>query len=362
MDTSDPEIQFDDQGICNHCNNYFYRVANEVHRDDKGLHRIERLVANIRKSGQNNEYDCIIGVSGGVDSTYVAYKVKELGLRPLAVHFDNGWDAELAVDNIKRALDTLKIDLSTYVVNWEEFRDLQVSFLKASVPNCEIPTDHAINALLFNQALQHGVKYIIAGGNVATEGIMPFSWGYYNQDLKHIKAIQKRFGAFRLNTLPQLSLSKYLWCIFARGIKLIPILNSLDYNKPLAIQTLQNRLGWRSYGAKHFESIYTRFFQGYILPTKFGFDKRRAHLSCLICSGDILREQALEEMKQDAYGGYSLPEDRLFVIKKLGLTEEEFDRIMKSPLKSFADYPSNALIFHNLPKLKAIFKRFATRI
>lgn len=361
MDTTDPEITFDDAGCCNHCVRCRERIVNEKHIGEEGRTRLDEMVAKIKSHGRGKEYDCIIGVSGGVDSTTVAYHVKRLGLRPLALHLDNGWNSELAVDNIKQTLERLDIDLFTHVIDWEEFRDLQLSFLKASVPNCEIPTDHAINALLINTALKRGVKYVLHGGNVATEGIMPISWGYYNQDLKHLRAVHRRFGSKRLRTLPQISLYRFVSAIMVRGVKYIPILNYLDYNKQRAKDLIQSELGWRDYGGKHYESIYTRFFQGYILPTKFGIDKRRAHLSTLICSGEITRKQALEEMRLTPYREAALEQDTEYVIKKFGLTKHEFARLLEMPPQRHADYPSNELFFHQLKALKAIFKRVATR-
>lgn len=361
MDTSDPEIQFDAKGHCNHCRRYDERARNEIFTGEAAKERLAQIVETIQRSGRNREYDCVIGVSGGVDSTAVAYYVKELGLRPLAVHLDNGWNSELAVDNIKKTLQTLDIDLFTYVIDWEEFRDLQVAFLKSSVPNCEIPTDHAINALLVKTALAHRVRYVMLGGNVATEGIMPSAWCYYSHDLRHLNAIQKRFGTRKLRSLPRLSLPGYLYSFLVRGVRFIPILNYLDYNKAKAKQLIQSKLGWRDYGGKHFESIYTRFYQAHILPTKFGFDKRRPHLSTLVCSGEMTREAALAELAKDPYGSFNLAQDEEFVIKKLRLTKEEFKAIMAAPPLTHYDFPSNALFFHKLPKLKTLFKKIATR-
>ena len=360
MDTSDREISFDQAGSCNHCTRYFERVAVEQFSGDDGEKRLQSLVDTIKQRGRGRDYDCIIGVSGGVDSTVVAYHVKQLGLRPLALHLDNGWNSELAVDNIKRTLDRLEIDLYTHVVDWEEFRDLQLSFLKASVSNCEIPTDHAINALLIKTALKMRIKYVLHGGNLATEGILPISWGYYNQDLKHLRAIHRQFGSQPLRTFPQISLFRFVSAIMLRGVKYIPILNYLNYNKNAAKELIQNELGWRDYGGKHYESIYTRFFQGYILPKKFGYDKRRAHLSTLVCSGEMTRDAAIEEMKTDPYASNDLEQDREFVIKKLGLTEVEFSEIMEAPVKQHAEYPSNSFFFHDLKRMKKLFKRIAT--
>lgn len=360
MDTTDPDIQFDENGICNHCRNYYVRVANEVHSGAVGNRHLDEIVARIKSHGHGKEYDCVTGVSGGADSTMVMYTLNRLGLRPLVVHFDNGWNTELANENVKKMLDILNIELHTTVVDWEEFKDLQLSFLKASVPNAEIPTDHAINALLFNAAARYNIKYIIGGGNVATEGILPRSWGYYNQDLRHLKAIHKRFGKVPLKTLPELKLTEFLYNVFVRGIRIIPILNYSAYKKPEGMKIIQKEFGWRDYGLKHYESIYTRFFQGYILPKKFGYDKRRAHLSCLLCSGDMIREDALAEMKRDPYANYNLDEDKALVIKRLGITEQEFDRIMNLPVKSHSDYPSNTFVFDGLSGLRAMFKKITT--
>ncbi len=360
MDTTDPDIQFDENGMCNHCKNYYVRIANEVQSGKEGKSRLDEISAKIKAHGHGKKYDCVTGVSGGVDSTMVVYTLKKLGLRPLVVHFDNGWNTELANENVKRMLDILNIDLHTTVINWEEFKDLQLSFLKAGVPNCEIPTDHAINALLFNTAAKHKIKYIIGGGNVATEGILPQSWGYHDQDLKHLQAIHKRFGKIPLKTLPKLSLIRFLYYIFVQKIRIIPILNYIDYKKSEAMKIIQKEFGWRYYGSKHYESIYTRFFQGYILPRRFGYDKRRAHLSCLICSRDISRKGALTEMEKDPYADNNLDEDTALVLKKLGLNEQEFERLMKVPVKLHSAYPSNAFVFDGLSGLRAIFKNIAT--
>ena len=362
MDSSDPEICIQADGTCNHCNHYFMRAEKEILVGVERDQRLAEMVEKIKRTGAKRDYDCIIGISGGVDSTAVAYHVKRLGLRPLAVHLDNGWNSELAVDNIKKTLDVLGVDLYTHVIDWSEFRDLQLSFLKASVPNCEIPTDHAISALMITMAMKTGARFVLTGSNLATEGIMPHAWGYYNQDLKHIRAIHRQFGSVPLKTFPQLGIAKYLWAVLGRGVRFVPFLNYVDYNKDEAKAMIQRELGWRDYGGKHFESIYTRFFQGWILPKKFGYDKRRAHLSTLICSGQVTREEALAEMEQDPYPREIAEADREYVIKKLGLTEESFDRIIAAPPKLHASYPSNKFFYHDLHALKQAFKRIATRV
>lgn len=359
MDTSDPEIRFFADGTCNHCASYADRAKRDLLPPDQAAARLEQLVHTIRGAGQK-DYDCMIGVSGGVDSTFVAYKVKQLGLRPLAVHLDNGWNSELAVDNIQRTLRTLDIDLLTHVVDWEEFRDLQLSFLKASVPDCEIPTDHAIFALLMNKAAELGIRYIITGSNVTSEAIMPPRWSYYQHDLWHLRAIHRQFGTKKLATLPQLGAVRFVYDVLIKRIKYLPILNLIDYQKDAAKELIAEKLGWRDYGGKHFESIYTRFFQGYILPTKFGFDKRRAHLSTLICSKGIDRQDALEELSRAPYDGYDLDGEIEYVTKKLGLTRAQFDQIMQAAPRKHSDYPTNQLLFERLSALRQFIKSRAT--
>ena len=362
MDTSDPDIVFDDSGFCNHCTQYFEKAKRELYLNDAGQQRLDKLVATIKEKGRTAEYDCIIGVSGGVDSTMVAFLAKKkLGLRALAVHLDNGWNSELAVNNVERALKMLDIDLYTYVLDWEEFRDLQLSFLKASVTNCEIPTDHAINALLYRVAAEKGINYILSGSNVLSEGIyLPPTWGYDAKDWKHIKAVHKRFGNIKLKTFPHINAGRFLYLTFFKGIKFIPLLNYFEYVKQDAKSLLERELGWRDYGGKHYESIYTRFYQAYILPRKFNIDKRRVHLSTLICSRQITRDQAFEALDEDLYEPDKLVEDCEFVIKKLGLTAEEFEAIMSQPIKSYRDYPSNYLFLKKWPFLLKWARNIAT--
>jgi N-acetyl sugar amidotransferase len=360
MDSSDPEIVFDDEGQCNHCTAALGRMKVQLEPLEQRRRSLGLLVDKIKTEGKGKDYDCIIGVSGGVDSTAVAYHVKALGLRPLAVHFDNGWDSELAVDNIKRALDKLGIELYTHVVDWEEFRDLQLSFLKASVANCETPTDHGITALLFRMASKVGTRFILSGSNLVTEAIMPYAWGHYNQDLRHIKALHRRFGTVPLKTMPLISLFDYFYFVLARKIRQIPFLNYIDYNKDAAKDLLARELGWRDYGGKHYESVWTRFFQGYYLPVKFGYDKRRAHLSTMICSGQIAREVARGEMEHPGYPPELLRQDMQFVMKKFGLSQEQFDAIMKAPNREARDYPSHYFLFHTMRRYKNVFRKIAT--
>lgn len=339
MDTTDPDIVFDHEGICSHCRRYLDLVRNHLFTGEDGRRRLDSIVDAIKAEGIGKRYDCLIGVSGGVDSTFVAYKVKQLGLRPLAVHLDNGWDSELAVQNIERTLKTLEIDLYTHVIDWEEFKDIQVSFLKAGTPDSEIPTDHAIFALLHHTARRKGIKTIIWGFNVRTESHLPVAWSQGHWDWKYIQSVHRQFGKQSIKTFPHLGFASFLgW--YARTQRQLSLLDYVDYVKKDALKILERELGWKYYGGKHYESVYTRFYQGYILPRRFGFDKRKTHLSSLICSGEITREQALEELKAETYPADLQAQDREYVIKKLDLTETTFDELMNSPRKCFLDYPS----------------------
>jgi len=338
MDTTDPDIRFDADGVCNHCHEYDRRVREEVFTGEDGRRRLQAIAEKIKRDGAGNQYDCVIGVSGGVDSTFVAYKVKQLGLRPLAVHLDNGWDSELAVNNIHKTLETLGIDLYTHVIDWEEFRDLQVAFLKASTPDSEIPSDHAIVSLMYQMAEKTNVPYVIIGRNVRTETHVAPAWSMGHFDWKYIRSVHEQFGTVPLRTFPHRTRLQELR--YREKQRWVSILNYVDYVKKDAMDILQREIGFAYYGSKHYESIYTRFFQGYILPRKFGYDKRKGHLSSLICSGEMTREEALQELEKPPYPLDMQEADKVYVIKKLGLTEDEFERIMKLPKKTIFDYPS----------------------
>ena len=352
MDTTDPDIEFDQDGICNHCKRYDEIRRTRIIPDDKKSVELAKIVSKIKTAGARQKYDCIIGVSGGVDSTYVAYLVKELGLRPLAVHFDNGWNSELAVSNIEKTLKNLDIDLYTYVVDWEEFRDIQLSFLKASTPDAEIPTDHGILAILHKVASDNNVKYILLGHNYSTEAILPLKWGYGYFDARYINDVRKRFGSVRQKTYPMMSLVKFIYYTQVKKIKINPILNYVEYIKSTAVDLIEKKLGLVNYGGKHYESIYTRFFQSYILPRKFNIDKRKAHLSTLINSGQLTREQALVELKEPIFDSKRMQEDKEYVIKKLGLTEGIFEALMEQPIKTFMDYKNIYGLFERLKKYR----------
>jgi len=361
MDTSVPDIEFDVQGVCNYCRAAEARLSRELYLGPVHAGKLESLIADIKRDGAGKPYDCIIGVSGGVDSSYVAYLVKrKYGLRPLAVHFDNGWNSELAVQNIERLLNELDIDLYTNVVDWDEFKDLQLSFLKASVANSEIPTDHAIVALMYGMAAKQGVRYIISGGNLATESIMPDVWMHDAKDLRFLKAIHRRFGTRPLKTFPVQGYLRLAWNVLVRRIRYVSILNYVDYDKEQAMRILEKELGWRKYEAKHFESIYTRFFQGYLLPRKFKMDKRRPHLSSMIVSGQMSRAEALKELEQEPYNPSIAAEDTEYICQKFGLSPVEFDAIMRAPVRMSGDYPNSEHLLRSLAPAVRWIKQIAT--
>lgn len=341
MDTTDPDIVFDDHGVCNHCLKYDRIVSQRLVLDPADRKAaLDKAVAEMKQQGKGRDYDCVIGVSGGVDSTYVAYLTKELGLRPLAVHFDNGWNSELAVANIEKTLNKLGVDLDTYVVDWPEFRDLQMSFLKASTPDGEVPTDHAIAALLYRKAHKHGLKYILTGVNVISESVMPIRWGYGYSDMRYIGAVQKQFGSKKLKTYPHYSLPQLYYYMKIRKIRMFPILDYVPYDKDDAMALIENDLGWVYYGGKHYESIYTRFYQSQVLVEKFNIDKRRAHNSNLVLSGQMSRDAALDALEAPVCPPDLAASDKTYVLKKFGLTDNTWGDLMGRDIKYFSDYPN----------------------
>jgi len=362
MDTTIKVINFDENGICNYCKDYDYRVATELYREPERSSRLNLLIDKIKKKGKKKDYDCIIGVSGGVDSSYVAYLVKKFGLRPLAIHLDNGWNSELAVQNIERLLKKLNIDLYTHVIDWEEFKDLQKAFIKSSIVNLEIPTDHAIDSLLFKMADKYGLKYILNGSNLVTEGLYSNSGGS-SLDNRLLKDIYKKFGTKKkLKTYPSISIWNLAYKIIVKKIKYIPILNYIDYDKEKAIKLLENKFGWRRYGGKHYESIFTRFYQGYILPNKYNYDKRKMHLSNLIMSKQISRREALNELNKDPYPNQELlKEDINFFLKKFNFTKSEFQIIMNIKPRETSKFKSYEGLFKKLKYLILKIKEYAKR-
>ncbi|HEV2355220.1 MAG TPA: N-acetyl sugar amidotransferase [Puia sp.] len=335
---ADPDIRFDEKGICNYYYDYLQAEKTGVLKREAGKEALEQLAGKIRAAGQGKPYDCLIGLSGGVDSTYVAYLIRQLGLRPLAVHLDNGWNSELAVKNVENIVTRLHFDLYTLVVNWEEFRDIQLAYLRASVVDIEVVSDHAIFATMYKLAREKKIGYIISGTNIVTEYIMPPSWLYHKMDFANLRDIHNRYGKVKLKTYPTFDFSKYLYYSALLRLTPISILNYVPYNKKEIKEVIKKELDWRDYGGKHYESTFTKFYQAYILPEKFRIDKRKAHLSTLICSGQLTKEEALRELEQPLYSPAELAGDKEYVLKKLGLSDEEFTAIMRLPVRRHQEF------------------------
>ena len=352
---ADPNITFDEDGVCNYYYEYFEKEKKHVKKGTEGITFYNQTISAIKEAGKNKKYDCILGLSGGVDSSYLAYLAKKEGLRPLIVHFDNGWNSELAVKNIENIVSILGFDLFTYVINWEEFRDLQRAYLKASVVDIEVLTDHAIKATLIDLATKHKINYSLSGFNVVTEGILPKAWNFNKTDSVNIKDIHHSYGTIPLKTYPFFSPIKKRYSSMVNRIQTIPLLNYIDYNKDKVKQILINELEWKDYGGKHYESVFTRFYQGYILPEKFKIDKRKAHLSTLICSGQITRNEAIKELENPIYDPHQLKTDKEFVLKKLGFSEQEFEEIMSLPQKPHTYYKTEVYsYFEKYPLFKPL--------
>lgn len=330
MDTSDPGIEFDETGICSHCK-AFDQVALPAWKECQP-ERLTSMVDSIKGESSRQRYDCIVGLSGGVDSSYAACMAVERGLRPLAVHVDGGWNSELAVSNIEKVVTALNVDLYTYVVDWEEMKDLQRAFFLSGEINCDIPQDHAFVAALFSVARQHRIKTFISGYNYATESTTVMQgWGHHYGDLAYLKSIHSAYGRLPLKHYPQMSEQKRAVLSRIFGYRYVDILNYLPYDKAVVKRYLVDKLGWRDYVGKHYESRFTKFFQAYYLPEKYGIDKRRLHLTSLLHAGFITREEGLRDLTEPLYDPAVLKEDKDFVLKKLGINESEWQVIMRKP-------------------------------
>lgn len=335
MDDTVQGITFDDEGVCTFCHIHD-EIDAKYPLNENTASELKKIVDKIKKAGRNKKYDCLVGVSGGKDSSYALVKVVELGLRPLVVHFDNGWNSDLAVQNIKNLCTILKLDLYTHVADWEEFKDLQKSFLFASVPDGEVPTDWVITSVLHEIAAKEKLNYIIGGNTFRTEGTTPLTWTY--QDPKYINFIQRNFGNKKIKSFPIMNTFWFFYYSMIKRIRWVRILYYMPYNEQQAVDYLSTNYNWKNYGGKHFESTYTKFFQSYILTRKFNIDKRKLHFSALIRSNQMNRDEALKKILIDPYdGGKELIS---YNLKKLELTEQEFDDIMQQVPKNFLNYPS----------------------
>jgi N-acetyl sugar amidotransferase len=342
MDTSDMDIVFDEHGNCNHCND-FIQVLNQPRYDKaKSKEMLENLINRVKSGGKGKKYDCLVGISGGVDSCYTAYLCKQWGLKPLLLHMDNGWNSEIAVSNVKKVVDKLGLDYVSYVLDWKEFKEIQLGFLRSSIVDLEIPTDIAIPASLYKTASKHGIKYLISGGNYSGEGILPLTWGYHvMKDATLYKHIVKHYSKAKLKKVPIVGLFGEIYYKFFKGVKTLYPLNLVDYNKDEAREFLKKEFDWQDYGGKHHESRITGFWQSYAMPVKYNMDYRRATYSSQIISGQITREEALEKLKPLPYNPEKIEEDKRYIAKKYGISLEELEVYLNLPPKTYKDFPND---------------------
>ena len=362
MDTSDPEITFDSEGVCNHCNNFEKITKKKWYPNEEGQQRWASIVKKIKNEGRNQDYDCIIGLSGGVDSSYLAIKVKEMGLRPLVVHVDAGWNSELAVANIETVVKYCDFDLHTYVVNWEEMRDLQLAYLKSGIANQDAPQDHAFFSSLYHFSVKNGIKYVISGGNLATESIFPTSWHWSAMDADNLHAIHNKFGTKKLKNYKTIGFYElYFYYPFIKKMKTIRPLNFMPYIKSEALEELKEKVGYKEYARKHGESLFTKFFQNYWLPMKFGYDKRKPHLSSLIVSGQMTREEALIEAGRPLYDEKELKDDKEYIAKKLGVSDAEFEKILQVRPHDYSDFSNMEKKYKRMKKVQSFVLKILGR-
>ncbi len=349
MDTTDSKITFDEKGVCDHCNIYYKDILPNWHTDEKGDAALKEIISKIKKEGYGKDFDCLMGMSGGIDSSYLLYMMKEkYGLRPLVFHVDAGWNSQIAVNNIERLVDGLGLDLYTEVINWEEIKDLQLAYFKSGVPHIDTPQDHAFFATMYKFASKHKIKHILTGGNYSTECVRnPLEWMYYQSDSIQLKDIYKQHGTGKLKDYP---VTNILWhkvyLPYLKGIKLIRPLDYIPYHKDEAMQELVDKFGYQKYPQKHFESRFTRFYEAYWLPQKFGYDTRKVQFSSLILTEQMTREDALEELKKPAYDPETIKQDFEFIANKLGISVEELQSYMDAPNKTYKDYKSQESIYN----------------
>jgi N-acetyl sugar amidotransferase len=347
MDTTDSAITFDGKGVCDHCRTFFEKVKPNWHTDERGERELRAMVEEIKSSGKGKDFDCIIGMSGGIDSSYLTYIATEFGLRPLVFHVDAGWNSQEAVNNIEKLVDQLGLDLYTEVIDWEEMRDLQLAYFKSGVPHIDSPQDHAFFATMYKFAEQHDIKYILTGANLSTECIRnPIEWMYYQSDAIQLKDIHAKFGTKPLVNFPTTSILRHkIWLPYVKGIRVVRPLNLVPYDKAAAVKLLVEKFGWQPYPQKHFESRFTRFYEGYWLPKKFGYDTRKVQFSSLIVTGQMTREEALEKLKTPALDDATVRQEFEYVANKLAISTEELQGYMDAPNKTYKDYKSQETFY-----------------
>lgn len=362
MDTTDPEIYFDSNGVSNHCIEFDNVTSKKWYPNEIGKEKLKEIYAQIRENGRNKNFDCILGLSGGIDSSYLALKLYEANLRPLVVHVDGGWNSELAVQNIENIVNYCGWDLHTIVIDWEEMKSLQLAYLKSGIANQDVPQDHAFFSSLYHFATKHKINYIMSGGNIATESIYPSSWGWSAMDSDNLKSIYKKFSNKKLKKFKTISFFQlYFYYPFIKKMKTVRPLNFMPYVKAEALKELKEKVGYKEYARKHGESIFTKFFQNFWLPTKFGYDKRKPHLSSLIVSGQMTRDQALEELKKPLYDDYELKEDKAYIAKKLGISLEEFENILDAPISTYADFSNFNRKYQVMKKLQSFLSKLLNK-
>jgi N-acetyl sugar amidotransferase len=347
MDQTDSRISFDVKGVCDHCRTFDAQVLPSWHTDERGESELRSLVQQIKASGSGHDFDCIIGMSGGIDSSYLTYVATNFGLRPLVFHVDAGWNSQEAVNNIEKLIDHLRLDLFTEVIDWEEMRDLQLAFFKSGVPHVDTPQDHAFFATMYKFAERHGIKYILTGANYSTECIRnPIEWMYYQSDSIQLKDIHHRFGARPLKNFPTTSIFRHkIWLPYVKGIRVVRPLNLVPYHKEAAKQLLVQRFGWQPYPQKHFESRFTRFYEGYWLPARFGFDTRKVQFSSLIVTGQMTRDEALQRLQEPALDAATVRQEFEYVANKLGIPVLELQDYFELPKRSYRDYRSQEMFY-----------------
>ena len=341
MDSTDPAIVFNSQGFCNHCTDFIETRSKYSYQGQASDDALNALVQQMKAHGKKKKYDCIVGLSGGIDSCYTAWKAKSLGLRVLCVHLDNGWNTVEANQNIRNIASKLSLDYECEVLHWEEFRQIQLAFLKASIPEADTPTDIAILSVLHKAAAKYGVRYILSGGNFATEGILPKHWHYNAKDLRYFKHICKQFGPVKINTFPTFGFLKESYYKIFKGIKMVYFLNYFAYDKNESKRILEESLDWKNYGGKHLESRYTGFIQTYYLFNKFKIDYRRATLSSEICAGILSRETALEILTESPYSEAQISLDKEYVAKKLEISSAQLEQIICAKPFWYSQYPNS---------------------
>ena len=347
MDTTDTKIVFDDRGVCDHCRTYYEKTLPNWHPDARGAVELDQLIVKIKRAGRGHDFDCIIGVSGGIDSSYLAYLAKKrMGLRPLVFHVDAGWNSQVAANNIEKLVDKLGLELFTEVIDWNEMRDLQLAYLKSGVPYIDAPQDFAFFYTMYKFAHKHNVKYILTGANLSTECIRnPVEWSYYGDSVQ-MHDIHEKFGTVPLTTFPSAHILWHkLYLPYVRGIRVVRPLNYFPYIKADAVRLLIDEIGWQPYPQKHFESRYTRFVEAFWLPTRFGYDTRKVQYSALILTGQMTREEALSRLQSPAFDAETIDQEFEYVATKLGITLDELGSYLTMPKKSYRDYRSQEWLF-----------------